>query len=60
MADESSKWQYLKHASKLVNDTKLCNVCLSPDLTPKQKGSKQKKLYVELKGCREKGEKDGN
>jgi len=53
MADELSKWQCLKQASKLRNDTKFRNVYLSPDLTLKERAV-NKKLYIELKGRREK------
>ena len=57
MSDEASKWLCLKHAPKLRNDTKFRNVYLSPDLTLKEREA-SKKLYLELKGRRERGEKD--
>jgi len=57
MADKVSKWQCLKHESKLRNDAKLCNVYLSTDLILKER-EVSKKLYLELKDHRKKGEKD--
>ena len=57
MADESSKWQCLKQDPKLRNDTKFSNVFHYPDLTLKERAL-NKKLYLEIEGHREKGEKD--
>ena len=57
MEDETSKWKCLKQAPKLRNDSKFCNVYISPDLTLEER-QENKKLYLELKRCREKGEKD--
>jgi len=57
MADETSKWKCLKQAPKLRKDTKFSNVYISPDLTLKER-QENKKLYLELKSRREKGEKD--
>ena len=54
---EKSKWRCLRQAPKLRNDTTFKRVYLAPDLTARERES-NKRLYLELKSRKEKGEKD--
>jgi len=55
--DERSKWACLKYAPRLKNDPIFRKTFLSPDLSLKERIA-NKKLYLELKSRREKGEKN--
>ena len=55
--DEKTKWTCLRHASKLKDDVVFQKVYLSPDLTPQER-KENRELLMELKQCREEGEKD--
>jgi len=57
MDSEKSKWRCLGQAKILGNDATFKRVHFAFDLTARERES-NKRLYLELKGRKEKGEKD--